>query len=256
MTKTVDFVESESSLADCLNNFLSNFSSKYKKAFTLAEVLVTLTIIGVVSAMTIPTLHQRNMEHATVNKIKKFYSTMSQAHQKAVSEYGDVESWGITGQDKESALLIYNNLFKNNFKIMVDCGVDNKKKCLSEESYYHFNGDSINQHYLQDYYYKMILNDGTSVWFRGAPSGIDIVFVDVNGPQKPNTWGRDLFGFLYLNGVFVPDGVPQEGSSFFDTSCKKNNLGFGCAAWVVYKGNMDYLHCDDLKWNGKQKCSK
>ena len=66
------------------------------KAFTLAEVLVTLTIIGVVSAMTIPTLHQRHTEQATIKKVQKFYSTMFQAYQRAVSEHGcDVGAYWV-----------------------------------------------------------------------------------------------------------------------------------------------------------------
>ena len=103
----------------------------------------------------------------------------------------------------------------------------------------------------------MILNDGATIWFRGATKAMDNIFIDVNGPKKPNTWGKDIFSLLYSpeDGVFVPDGTPNS-SNPFDTSCKKTSNGFGCGAWLFYKGNMDYLHCDDLKWSGKQKCSK
>ena len=233
------------------------FKKKNLKAFTLAEVLVTLTIIGVVSAMTIPTLHQRHNEQVTVKKVQKFFSTMSQAHQKAVSEYGDIETWGITGPNPESALLIYDYMFKDNFKIMVNCGLNNTKKCLTDGDFFHLNGANLGNFYSQNYYYKMILNDGATIWFRGATKAMDNIFIDVNGPKKPNTWGKDIFSLLYSpeDGVFVPDGTPNS-SNPFDTSCKKTSNGFGCGAWVFYKGNMDYLHCDDLKWSGKQKCSK
>ena len=44
-----------------------------KRAFTLAEVLITLGIIGVVAAMTLPTLLNKYQEVVTVNKVKKFY---------------------------------------------------------------------------------------------------------------------------------------------------------------------------------------
>ena len=43
-----------------------------KKAFTLAEVLITLGIIGVVAAMTMPSLIQNYKERETVSKVKKF----------------------------------------------------------------------------------------------------------------------------------------------------------------------------------------
>ena len=243
-----------------LENFVSVFNTQKNnyEAFTLAEVLVTLSIIGVVSAMTIPTIHQRHSEQTTVNKLKKFYSTASQAYQKAVVEYGDIYEWGVKGASKEDALIIYNNMIKDNFKIVVDCGFENNKKCLTDGDYFWLNGSNIGNYYAGNkggyYYYKMLLQDGTSVWIRGDKDQIINFFIDVNGPQKPNQWGKDLFGCSVLDGKLLPGGTPTALNPF-DTSCKKNSNGFGCGAWVIYKGNMDYLHCDDLKWNGKQKCS-
>lgn len=43
-----------------------------KKAFTLAEVLITLGVIGIVASMTLPAIIQKNTERATVAKVKKF----------------------------------------------------------------------------------------------------------------------------------------------------------------------------------------
>ena len=40
----------------------------------------------------------------------------------------------------------------------------------------------------------------------------------------------------------------------FAGTCNLNSSGRGCAAWVIENGNMDYLHCDDLSWDGKRKC--
>lgn len=50
-----------------------------KLAFTLAEVLITLGIIGVVAAMTIPTLVTNADKKATATKLKVFYSKINQA---------------------------------------------------------------------------------------------------------------------------------------------------------------------------------
>ena len=47
-----------------------------KKAFTLAEVLITLGIIGVVASMTLPAIIQKNNEKTTVSKLKKVYSVL------------------------------------------------------------------------------------------------------------------------------------------------------------------------------------
>ena len=64
----------------------------YKKAFTLAEVLITLGIIGVVAAMTLPSLIQRNNNKVVETRLKKFYSAINQAIMMAEVDYGDKKS--------------------------------------------------------------------------------------------------------------------------------------------------------------------
>ena len=59
-----------------------------KSAFTLAEVLITLGIIGVVAAMTLPVLTQKYQKMVLKNQYKKVYSTLSQAYSKAVFDIG------------------------------------------------------------------------------------------------------------------------------------------------------------------------
>lgn len=74
------------------SRFTSPFSPK-TPAFTLAEVLITLGIIGIVAAMTLPTLIMNHRKQVTVNKVKKFYTVMSQATNSAIAEYGSMEDW-------------------------------------------------------------------------------------------------------------------------------------------------------------------
>ena len=54
-----------------------------KSAFTLAEILITLAIIGVVAAMTIPTLTANYQKNLITSRMLKFYSSMKQAVQLA-----------------------------------------------------------------------------------------------------------------------------------------------------------------------------
>ncbi len=207
--------------------------------------------------MTIPTLHQRHIEQATVNKVKKFYSTMSQAYQKAVVEYGYVETWGIEGNTQADALIIYDYLIKDNFKIMKDCGFDNHGNCVYNGNYKFLNGQETGNYSNNTTwnYYKILLNYGATVWMRGVATQLVNVFIDINGHNAPNQWGRDLFSLTVIKGKLFPSGSFGYENEF-SKQCKKGTTGYGCAAWVVHKGNMDYLHCDDLEWNGKQKCSK
>ena len=66
-----------------------------KFAFTLAEVLITLGIIGVVAAMTMPTLVANYQKTVTVNRLKKAYSVMSNAFVTSQDENGDMNTWGM-----------------------------------------------------------------------------------------------------------------------------------------------------------------
>ena len=57
--------------------------------FTLAEVLITLGIIGIVSALTMPMLMQKYNNSVAETRLKKFYSTMNQAVLMAKNDFGD-----------------------------------------------------------------------------------------------------------------------------------------------------------------------
>src|SRR5574344_2924173 len=64
-------------------------------AFTLAEVLITLGIIGIVAAMTIPTLITRSQQNQVITHLQKFYSTLTNALNRSTIENGDMETWNI-----------------------------------------------------------------------------------------------------------------------------------------------------------------
>ena len=64
-----------------------------KKAFTLAEVLITLSIIGVVAAMTVPNLMSNFEKQKTIVGLKKAYSEFIQVVDRARSQHGDCNTW-------------------------------------------------------------------------------------------------------------------------------------------------------------------
>ncbi len=100
-----------------------------KKAFTLAEVLITLTIIGIVAAMTIPTLMSKYKDQATVTKLKKAQSVLSNALLSATAKNGPLLSEYTNGSHiyvswlntnisaEENIKLIFNEIksVKNNY---------------------------------------------------------------------------------------------------------------------------------------------
>ena len=72
---------------------LFSYSLFKKCAFTLAEVLITLGIIGVVAAMTMPALIQNHRNSVVEARLKKFYSTMNQAVMLSEVDNGDKREW-------------------------------------------------------------------------------------------------------------------------------------------------------------------
>ena len=68
-----------------------------KSAFTLAEVLITLGVIGVVAAVTMPTLIQNYKKHVVETRLAKFYTTINQAIQMSETVNGDKRYWTSTG---------------------------------------------------------------------------------------------------------------------------------------------------------------
>lgn len=215
------------------------------KAFTLAEVLVTLGIIGIVAAMTIPTLIAKITEKRTVTQLKAAQSILAQALRAAEEEYGSPEGWGISGYNQESAIKIANNL-KTTMKIALDCGVeDNNNHCAPNQIYKLLNEkDNVNFATGKEYY-KIVLMNGSSIYIRGADGNyntIAVFYIDTNGKAKPNIWGRDLFQFALRTDGLYPSGHPSISSASTAQSCNKLNSGFGCAYYVLHNKNMNYLH--------------
>lgn len=70
----------------------------FKKAFTLAEILIVMAIIGTVAVATIPNLVDSYQEDKDVAKLRSVYHDLEVAYAKAVAEYGPYNQW--TGNKK------------------------------------------------------------------------------------------------------------------------------------------------------------
>lgn len=71
----------------------ANHCKHWLSAFTLAETLITIGIIGIVAAMTLPAIIDQRQKVVTVNRLKKFYTTMEQAILLTEKDNGELESW-------------------------------------------------------------------------------------------------------------------------------------------------------------------
>ncbi|HIS35924.1 TPA: type II secretion system protein [Candidatus Scatousia excrementigallinarum] len=247
------------------------YTAHYPKfGFTLAEVLITLGIIGIVAAMTLPSLVQSHKEKQTVAQLKKFYSTISNAMLLAYNEHGPLEDWGIVDGGSSEEEYAEGNAFKNKF-------IYNLKPYLNILSFCEFGNSSCEKepysmksldgtiHTLAGVKFlpHLVLADGSTInhlWFSKA-SQYGEIYVDLNGAKAPNTLGIDIFVFGIFENKLIPYGLTHidKFKQFrFENLCSlkvKNRMnGYGCAAWVIFEENMQYLKCNDLSFNGKKKC--
>ncbi len=257
-----------------------------KTAFTLAETLITLAIIGVVAAMTIPSLVQKYQERVTVTKLKKVHSVLNNALRLSVAKHGEINNWGlglagnidVTDEDttqeeidtsRKNTIYLKRKIVEN-LKVVNSC--ENYDTCCGhEQTRYTLDGQVFDRWCAGTFLADGSIIRGVTLLSVDCSSkrGDDKllqnicgqIFVDVNGLKSPNTVGKDIFMFYYSkDGSVIPIGTKNETFAPFGQDCNRNTgdhilNGYGCTAWVIQNENMDYLHCDDLSWDGKHKCS-
>ena len=227
----------------------SAHTAPYRKfGFTLAEVLITLGIIGVVAALTMPVLIQKYQEHVTVNKVKKIYSTISQSVLMSVSYNGYPNEWNVSNAKTHNSAVELSDYIKPYIKYIKDCGT--ASSCFNYPDGQNFLNGFHSDSALDspDYRYSLILADGTYLAFEGTDGGADYckgnvawlsdnycgtIYFDINGNKLPNTFGKDMF-ILYLTskGIETPSPNPAY--------CNKTHHGWGCSGFILYNGHMRY----------------
>ena len=207
-----------------------------KEGFTLAEVLIALVIIGVVAAITVPTIVANSNEKALKAALKKNHSILEQALRKYYIDNGI-----NLGADGETSNILYiqNNFFYKYFNVACS-GTDCDLKNVAKE-YRTYDGKYKADVRIIDSSFKLILNDGTLLEYSTGNSRYKTMylFIDVNGPYKnPNQIGKDtfLYQIFYENGKVVPGGASE--SNFPEsTLCTKKSYstqnGYGCTAKML-----------------------
>ena len=232
-----------------MENYMKN------KAFTLAEVLVTLGIIGVVSAMTLPTLVKNHQRQVYVTQLRTIVNQMSQAVEKAVNDNNamSLDETKYSANNDNGAREFFNDYFK----VVKNCGSD-LTPCFAS-NYKNLDGSNFT---LETPISVVTLANGVSIsnfanwWiFDTVPFCTDAngnkydcryhgyyrLQIDVNGQQGPNVLGRDLFYMeLYSDGV-----VAETRTGDLDWQAEKCSVeteyGLGCLSKIMQDGwKMDY----------------
>ena len=202
--------------------------TKRRKAYTLAEVLITLGIIGVVAALTIPTLINNYRKRVLETGFEKSMSTIQQALNTTASEYGAdyllkyrMDGLVTASIPKEERIAI-NEIFAEQLKYVK---ILTNRETSKIQTYSFKSKQEIGSRYeiLRPFDginspNMYILPDGTTITgmafqTHGTYDGIKIGF-DTNGPNKgPNRFGYDLFIFDtgYWNATLCDDGTNYYG---------------------------------------------
>ena len=230
------------------------------KGFTLAEVLITLGIIGVVSALTLPNLIADFQKKQTATKLKTTYSFLNQAYQASIVDNGEVENWDWKNLD-----LNYYDSFGRKYILPYLKG----KNKAPVYSWYSLNGERTSIPF-----HRYMLSNGMILGFWGLNFTNDnvggnkykthlIMFIDINGAKRPNKLGKDIFTFSIfpfvkantnvmlgsneqcydgaLHYTFTREQLLTQGCA----TCKSGTNGYGCSA-VIMKDGWEIK--DDYPW--------
>ena len=224
-------------------------------AFTLAEILTTLTLIGVVAAFTIPSLIMSNEKQRTIAAIKTNYSAFQRAVELSEVDNGPTSVW----------------TFKNSYGAFWDKYLAPYMQVVATTTYpqAYPNGtvrpNETKETALQMTYTNGIvhtLNNGTNIISprRDCVSGNGQSYgFDINGSKGPNKWGRDIFCFtIYAKGVIpcCQDGMGDgpfgeltrnniKTVSAQNYQCSKSGRGMSCLALIILDG---WKIADDYPW--------
>lgn len=213
-----------------------------KIAFTLAEVLITLGIIGIIAEATIPTLVNNTEKKQTVTKLQKSYSDLYQVIRLSEIDNGPSSSWNYTNSvtiaDTHNFINTYILPYFSGLQFCSD-GLDPDSKCGSTVS-------STGANYS--------LKDGVGFSIVAANDKTAAIIIDVNGGKKPNKLGKDVFYFKlsptnglqpygYTKGM-TRDQIINDGT-FGCTTAAITYPKHLCTALIYYDG---WTIADDYPW--------
>lgn len=215
------------------------------RAFTLAEVLITLGIIGVVAAITLPNLMTAYKARVLRSQFMKSYSLIQQAYKMMEA---DGQATYPSYYDRMSNGTQFSEVFKHYFTGITACSYRKNAPCFNDtvSPYKSLDGGTkASVHYFDDG--QFALKDGTLLMIEN-PSGVTgtiqvWVSVDINGIKgQPNQLGVDVFTFELTDDGFKAmgdDGTKFVGDSFCSLSGKGYRNGMSCANKA--KNDPDYF---------------
>ena len=201
-----------------------------KRAFTMAEVLITLGILGVVIAMTLPGVIEGYQKAETINRLKKAYSVIAQAIELSEVHNESVKYWNFNQSNAD----FFNQYLKPHFAKINETTYGK----ISDKVQYTRPNGSVENTFTPFYSNALVVStvDGMTFYFSSyINANYKSIVVDLNGYKKPNRFGRDLFMFsISPEYGLVPygyKGTCDMGNAYdtFDREYLKSARRYGCS---------------------------
>lgn len=204
-------------------------------AFTLAEVLITLGIIGVVAAMTIPTLMKNTNKAEYVTTFKKEYSVLNNAWRQLIYDNGGSNlTTYSTADDVVDAIC-------TKIKCVKICKAADSSGCFVSTDWKNLVGQASWQNIAGA---SAILPDGTSFAIDSWNTTGGQLHFDINNLKPPNVMGRDIFELEMYDKNIVPTGAGGTSMApYVDQSCSNAGVsypGATCGTKILIENAMNY----------------
>lgn len=202
-----------------MNDFFKKSKNYYtkKRAFTLSEVMLVMSVIGVIAALTIPGIVQNLNDRQTIVKLKKVYSNLSQAASLVIDENGgSAKNICATNTCIRDAFLKYMGSIKKCSSAPEPSSWDNcfVRPIVDGGKWTDMTGGNP----AVGVDASAILPDGTFIHFwqsdatcayaySGETNTCTRIIVDINGMASPNITGKDIFYFALKENGIKPYGA-------------------------------------------------
>lgn len=196
-----------------INNGILNGGFMKKRAFTLAEVLITLAIIGVVAALTLPIVVGNYQKKVLVTELKRNYAVLNTTMQRIFVD-DNCETLECSFKELNDAEYMLTKFKKYMYISDADTtagDLQNIAKKINSDEFI-----SVNNGFTE-FILSFRLNDGSRWYYGGGYGNGFIIAVDVNGDKSPNKVGRDFFQ-MYVNSKGVAE--PMLGRGWVKDFCE------------------------------------
>jgi prepilin-type N-terminal cleavage/methylation domain-containing protein len=206
---------------------------KPQKAFTLAEVLITLLIIGVVASLVVPNIIADTQQAEFITAWKKAYGVIMQAQLNMIRENGSVSATFSNIDCTPTGVNIFMNTWIPYLSVVKTCMAG---RIITDDchtvNFKSLDGSVISNYNSIDADSGAVLSDGIFVnFYAGVCGGGSVcsdsnLFIDINGTKGPNIVGKDVFRMKYdiTKGRFIP-GIGA-------TTC--SGAGWSCGAYYLF----------------------